>query len=115
MVQITDYKDYEKDNGEKFYILVVEGGVEAVVSKATGKTYLTTRTARVSCTFNERTCKNLIGTSLPGVITRVEVEPYSYLIEETGELIERTHRNEYMSDEEAILNKNVEIEEESII
>jgi hypothetical protein len=115
MVQITDYKVYEKDNGETFCALVVQGGIEPVVSKTTGKTYLTARTARVSCTFDEITCKNLIGSKLPGTIIRVEVDPYSYIIEETGEIIERTHRNEYMSDEEAVLNRNIEAEEESVI
>lgn len=107
MVQITDYKVYKKENGEEFFSLIVQGGVEAVVSKETGRTYLTARTARVSCTFNETTCLSLIGTSLPGKIVQLEVEPYEFTIEETGEVIQRNHRYEYMSDENAIIAENV--------
>lgn len=111
MVQITGYKVYEKENGDSFCVLIVQGGVEAVVSKETGRTYLTARSARVSCTFNETMCKSLIGTSLPGSITKVEVEPYEFTIESTGEIIERTHRYDYMSDEDAVLIQNVHREE----
>ena len=111
MVQITGYKVYEKENGDSFCVLIVQGGVEAVVSKETGRTYLTARSARVSCTFNETMCKSLIGTSLPGSITKVEVEPYEFTIESTGEIIERTHRYDFMSDEDAVLIQNVHREE----
>ncbi|MFD2891706.1 hypothetical protein ACFS5J_06745 [Flavobacterium chuncheonense] len=107
MVQIIDYKAYKKENGEEFFSLVVQGGVEAVISRETGRTYLTAKTARVSCTFNETTCQSLIGSSLPGKIVKVEVEPYEFTIEETGEMIQRNHRHEYMSDENAIIAENV--------
>ena len=111
MVQITGYKVFEKENGENFFSLIVQGGVEAVVSRETGKTYLTARTARVSCTFNEVMCKSLIGTSLPGTISKVEVDPYEFTIQETGEIIQRTHRYEYMSDEDAVLAQNLHNQE----
>ncbi len=111
MVQITGYKVHEKENGESFCVLIVQGGVEAVLSKETGRTYLTARSARISCTFDEIMCKSLIGTSLPGSIAKVEVEPYEFTIESTGEIIERTHRYDYMSDEDAVLLQNVHQEE----
>ena len=78
MVTIVDYKAFQKENGEKFYSLVVQGGVEAVKSKESGRTYLTAKTTNLACTFNEITCKSLIGTQLPGQIRKVEVEPYDY-------------------------------------
>ena len=111
MVLITDYKVYKKEDGDKFFYLVVQGGVEAVVSKETNKTYLTARTASVSCTFDETMCMSLIGTSLPGAISKVEVEPYQYVIEATGEVITRNHRYEYMTEDAAIVNENVHQEE----
>ena len=76
MVSIVDYKAFQKENGEKFYSLVVQGGVEAIKSKESGRTYLTAKTTNLACTFNEITCKSLIGTQLPGQIRKVEVEPY---------------------------------------
>jgi hypothetical protein len=56
-------------------------------------------------TFNEITCKSLIGTQLPG--QGKAVEPYEYTDRATGEIVEMTHRYEYLSDEDAIVNDNV--------
>ena len=62
MVTIADYKTYQREDGTDFQVLVVQGDVEAVQSKETGRLYLTARTANVACTFDGRTCKSLIGT-----------------------------------------------------
>ena len=113
MVTIVDYKAFQKESGEKFYSLVVQGGVEAIKSKESGRTYLTARTTNLACTFNEITCKALIGTQLPGLIRKVEVDPYEYTNRETGEIVEMTHRFEYLSDEDAIINDNV-IKQEAV-
>jgi len=76
MVTIVDYKTFENEDEKKFHVLIVQGGLEAVKSKETGQAYFTAKTARVSCTFDENTCKGLIGTEIPGTIKKVEVEPY---------------------------------------
>lgn len=110
MVTIVDYKTYQRENGEHFFALVVQGGIEAVKSKETNRTYLTAKTAKVSCTFGEETCKGLIGTQMPGRITKSLVDPYEYSIPDTGEVITLSHRNEYVSEEEAIIKENVEQE-----
>lgn len=107
MVKIMDYKTYQREDGTEFHSLVVQGGIEAVKSKQTDRTYLTIRQARVACTFDEDTCKELIGTSMPGKIEKVEVEPYEYAIPETGELITLSHRYEYLSEEDAVIKENM--------
>lgn len=107
MVKIVDFKTYQREDGESFQVLVVQGGVEAVKSRETGRTYLTAKTTRVPCTFDESTCESLIGSNLPGSIKRVEVEPYEFTIAETGEVVERSHRYEYISEEEAVIEANV--------
>lgn len=114
MVKIVDYKTRERENGEQFFVLVVQGGLEAVKSAQTGRTYLTTKSSGVSCTFDEEMCKSLIGTSIPGSIKRVEVEPYEYTNHDTGETIESTHRYEYITEEEAIVEANV-LENEEVL
>ena len=81
--------------------------LEAVKSKETKRTYFTAKTATVACTFDEETCVNLIGTEMPGKIMKVEVKPYEYAIPDTGEVIRLTHRNEYVSDEEAVIKEQV--------
>jgi hypothetical protein len=112
MVTIVDYKAFQKENGEKFYSLIIQGGIEAVKSKESGRTYLTARTTNLACTFNEITCKSLVGTQLPGVIKKVEVDPYDYTDRATGEIVEMSHRYEYLSDEAAIINDNLIKQEE---
>ena len=114
MVRIVDYKTYQTEDGEEFFALVVQGGIAAVKSRETGKTYLTKQTARVSCTFDEETCKSLIGSEIAGRIVKVEVEPFEYALPETGEIITLTHRNEFVSEEDAVLNSNLQ-EEETVI
>lgn len=107
MVTIVDYRTLENQDEEEFQALVVQGGVEAVKSEMTGRTYLTARTATVATTFNKVTCETLIGTKLPGKINKVEVEPYDYLIPGSEEVIQLTHRYEYVSEEESIIGDNV--------
>ncbi len=107
MVTIVDYKNYEREDGTKFNILVVQGGVEAVKSQTTGTTYLTARKARVSSTFDEVTCKMLIGKQLPGEVKKVQTDPYEYTVEDTGEVISLSHRYEYVDTEDQIVSDNV--------
>ena len=37
MVTITGFKTYQKEGGEEFYALEVQGGIEMIKSKETGK------------------------------------------------------------------------------
>jgi len=114
MVKITDFKSYQSEDGKDFCVLIVQGGLEAVKSQETNRTYFTARTARVPCTFNEAVCKSLIGTDFPGVIQKVEVDPYEYTIEGSGEVITLSHRYEYMGEEESIIKNNVLKEKEEV-
>ena len=40
--------------------------------------YATAKKATVSTTFDEETCKGLIGTQMPGKISKIKTEPYAY-------------------------------------
>ena len=114
MVRIVDFKTYERNDGSEFCALVVQGGIEAVKSKETGRTYLTARKVNVSCTFDEKTCESLVDSEFPGSIQKVEVEPYEYAIPNTGELITLTHSYQYVSEEENIVKDNV-VEKELVL
>lgn len=98
MVRIVNYQKRTTEQGKDFFTLELQGGVEVVKSKETGKSYLTARKASMSCTFDEITCQSLIGTELPGSIKKVECDEYSYTIKDTGEVITLTHRYEYLED-----------------
>ena len=84
--------------GEDFFVLIVQGGVEAVKSSITDQFYLTARKSSVSTTFTEEICKSLIGTKLPGSVKRIACEPYSFTIPDTGEVVTRDHRWRYLPD-----------------
>lgn len=107
MVTIVGYKTFEKENGENFYCLVVQGGIEAVKSQQTGRTYLTAKTVNVPTTFDEQTCSGLIGERISGVVKKVKTDPYDYTVTETGEIIQLNHRYEFVNEEDSIIESNV--------
>lgn len=107
MVTITDYKRIENENGEPFNMLVVQGGLQTVKSKTTGRSYLTAKKANVSCTFDEATCKSLIGQQIDGNVRKVNVDPYEYTVPSTGEIITLSHSYQYVDETEEIMDKQV--------
>ncbi|WP_407402974.1 hypothetical protein [Chryseobacterium sp.] len=98
MVRIISYKTRQKEDGTNFYLLEAQGGIEMVLSKATGQYYATAKKATVSTTFDEPTCKGLVGEEMGGRIVKVTTEPYPYTIKETGEEIMLEHRYAYLPD-----------------
>ena len=96
MVRILNYQKRTTEEGKEFFTLELQGGIEMVKSQETGKFYLTARKISISSTFDEVTCKSLIGTELPGSVQKVECDPYEYTIRETGEVISLSHRYEYV-------------------
>ncbi|MGO1728608.1 MAG: hypothetical protein ACTH5N_06750 [Psychroflexus halocasei] len=108
MVTIIDYKaSANKETGEEFFSLIVQGGVETVKSKETGRSYLTARKAYVSSTFNEVTCKGLIGSQIPGQVVKVEADPYEYEIPDSGEVVTLRHQYVFVEEEEAKVKENM--------
>jgi hypothetical protein len=108
MVKITDYNEREREDGTSFFTLELQGGLEMVQSKETGKFYATIRKTSIATTFDEETCKAVIGTEMSGTITKMEVEPYTYVVKETGEEITLTHRWVYVQDAQEPVKANVE-------
>ena len=96
MVTIVNYKERLKDDGTSFFVLELQGGIEMTQSKVTGMFYATAKKAIISSTFDEITCKGLIGTQISGSIEKQECEPYEYVIQETGEEILLSHRWVYI-------------------
>ena len=87
MVTISGYNERINKEGKPFYALTVQGGLEMVLSEETGRYYATAKQASVTSTFDEKTCQGLVGTKLPGKISRVKCDPFEYTIRETGEII----------------------------
>lgn len=96
MVRIISYKTRQKEDGTNFYLLEVQGGIEMVISKATGQYYATAKKATVSTTFDEETCIALVGSQMPGKVSKITTEPYQYVIKESGETISLEHKYIYL-------------------
>lgn len=98
MVRIVNYQKRTTEEGKDFFTLELQGGIQMVKSQETGKFYITAKKASISSTFDELTCKALIGTELSGDIQKVNCKPYEYTIKDTGEVIELSHRYEYVEE-----------------
>lgn len=107
MVRIIGYKTREREDRTNFYLLEVQGGIEMIKSKTTNQYYATAKKATVSTTFDEDTCRGLIGSEFPGKISKIQTEPYSYTVKESGEILTLTHRYVY-------LPEDIEPEEEEV-
>ncbi len=101
MVTIVDYRERQNSEGESFYALIVESGLEAVKSQETGKTYFTKKKASVPSTFTEEECQSLIGEQMDGSVKKVSCDPYEITDESTGEVIKLSHRWEYFMEGDA--------------
>jgi hypothetical protein len=112
MVTVCGFKECESKDGHKFFALTLQGGIEMTLSKGTGNYYATAKQAVITSTFDEKTCRGLIGSKLPGKIMKITCDPYEYTIKETGEIINLNHRwvydpNEATSIEEVVFNQEL--------
>lgn len=95
MVTIVDWKKRNAEDGREFNALVLQGDLEMVQSRESGRFYATAKKCSISCTFNDVICASLIGKTLPGHIEKMECEPYEYTIPESGEVIMLSHTYYY--------------------
>jgi hypothetical protein len=102
MVTISSFTERQNADGKSFYALIVQGGVEAVLSEQSGRYYLTQKQASIPSTLDEKTCQSLVGSKLPGKITKVKCDPFEYQIQGTGEKITLTHRWTYNPNESSL-------------
>lgn len=61
MVRIVNYKKRQAEDGKEFFVLEITGGIEMVMSNSTGQFYATAKKAYLASTFDEETCKALVG------------------------------------------------------
>jgi hypothetical protein len=99
MVRIIDYKQHETAVGKTFYSLILQGGIAMVKSKETGMYYATSHNASITSTFDEATCKSLIGNEMPGSVAKVNCTPFEYVVPNTGEVLMLESRWVYQPEE----------------
>lgn len=96
MVTVIKYALRENTEGEEFIALTLQGGLEMIKSQNSGRYYATIRTATIPSTLDEDAAIHVVGQQLPGSIQKVKCEPYEYTVPESGEVIELSHRYEYV-------------------
>lgn len=107
MVTVTAAHKREKENGEKFMTLELQGDVELVQSSNTGRFYATARRCFIFCTFDEAIANKLVGTQMAGHIEKIECDPYDFTIPDTGEVIELSHTYTYVPESKVDRNANM--------
>ncbi len=106
MVTIVNFEKRKNTKDEEFNVLILQGGVETVTSKQTGKPYITARKTSIPCTFDDTFAESLVGTQMPGTIDRIPCDEYKYEIPGSKEVIKLTHTFQY-SGEPANLEETV--------
>ncbi len=87
MVTITSFEQRKNKKNEEFNVLILQGNAEVVISKETGKPYLTARKTSIPCTFDENMAKTMLGKELPGEILKMDCDEYEFLIPGTNKKI----------------------------
>lgn len=64
MVTIVGFEKRKNSAEEEFNVLILQGGVEAIISQQSGKPYITARKTSIPCTFGDEFAKSLIGNIL---------------------------------------------------
>ncbi len=95
MVTVKNYHVRQKDSGENYISLELEGDVTFVQSQNTGRFYAAAKHCFMYAAMDEKTAKALVGTQMPGSIERVACDPYEYTIPDTGEVKILSYTNEY--------------------
>jgi hypothetical protein len=104
MVTVIDYTVRENADGKEFITLKLQGGLEMIQSKKSGRFYATVRTLSIPSTLDEASAQQMIGQKLSGSIQKVNCDPFEHTIPETGEVVTLSHRYEYTADETQSIN-----------
>jgi len=114
MVTIVDFVKRKNSEGVEFNSLILQGGIELVKSRETGRYYATAKKTSITSTFDDAMCQSLIGTQIPGSVQRVESEPYKFTVPDTGEVLKLTHRWVYLKEGETMEEKVIAPEKVSM-
>jgi len=113
MVTVVDFATRQAKDGREFNVLILQGGLSMVQSKQTGNFYATVKKCSIPATFDEVTAKTMVGERITGSVQKKSCEPYSFVVKETGEVMQLDYRWVYLPEgatlEEAIFEGEPEV------
>ena len=98
MIEIIGFQKRTNTEGQDFNVMVLQGGIELIKSSESGNYYASAKRATITCTFDERICRQLVGTKLPGKIERVPCEEYEFAVPGTDEKLKLSHTYKYSAE-----------------
>ena len=114
MTTVIDYAVRKTSDGREFIALILQGGLCLVQSKNTGNFYATVKKCSIPSTFDEETAKLMVGERISGSVQKKPCEPYSFVVKETGEIVNLDFRWSYVPEgatiEDAIFEGEPQIE-----
>lgn len=96
MVKIIDAQTrVNSKSNEKYNVIVLLGDVQVMNSKSSGKPYLSAKKVTIPTTLDEAQAKELVGTTLPGVIEKVDCPEYEIKMPNSNKKVKITHTFQY--------------------
>ena len=95
MVTVIGYAVRQRKDGSTFIALELSGGLEMQQSQTTGNFSATTKRCSIPSTFDENFAKMMVGEKIEGDVVRVEADPYEYVNQRTGEIMQLQHSFAY--------------------
>lgn len=101
MVQIIGYEKKENSKTKENYaVLILQGEPEVLISKTSGKPYVSAKKTSIPCALSENQAQALIGKELPGSIERVSCPPFELKLA-TGKKVKISTAYQFIPSEQA--------------
>ena len=99
MVQIIAFEKKENSRTKESYsVLVLQGDPEVLISKSSGRPYISAKKTTIPCALEENQAQALIGKELPGSIERVSCAPFEVKLA-TGKKVKVSSVFQYIAPE----------------
>src|ERR1035437_7285151 len=99
MVQIIAFQKKENSRTKESYsVLVLQGEPEVLISKTSGRPYISARKTTIPCALEENQAQALLGKESPGTIERVSVTPFQLTLA-SGKKVKISSAFQYMPPE----------------
>jgi hypothetical protein len=96
MVKIIDAQTrVNAKTKEEYNVIVLMGESQILNSKSNGKPYLTAKKVTIPTTLDQNQAKELVGTTLPGVIEKVDCPEYEIKMPNSNKKVKITHTFQY--------------------